>query len=221
MPSDATPSRALVPVSAATLVGDLAVPCAARAMVLLAQAGSAGQRCHRHVSIALARAGLATLLLDLLTQAEGVVDARTGHVRFDVPLLSTRLADATDWARAQSATAGLRLGYLGTSTAGAAALVAAAARPTTVSAVVSLGGPADLAAQVLDRVQAPTLLVVGGNDLAAIELNREALRRLHVESMLEVVPGAGHRFEYPRALATVAGLARHWFERHLALPSHA
>jgi len=194
------------------------MPAASRALVLFAQSGDTRPLRHRGVAAALAEAGLATLLLGLLTETEEVVDASTGHLRFDVPLLATRLVDATDWMRAQSATSGLRVGYFGARTGAAAALVAAAARPTAVSAVVSRGGRPDLAAHVLEQVQAPTLLIVGGDDLPVITLNREALKRLHVESVLEIVPGAGHRFEDPGALASVTDLARRWFERHLTRP---
>lgn len=217
----ATPSRALVPVAGTTLVGDFSVPAAARALVLLAHGGGTAQPNHRRVATALGDAGLATLLLGLLTETEDVVDARTAHLRFDVRLLATRLVDATDWVRAQSAASGLSLGYFGASTGAAAALVAAAARPHAVSAVVSRGGRPDLAADVLEQVRVPTLLIVGGDDPPIVELNREALKRLHVESMLEIVPGAGHLFAEPGALETVTDLARRWFERHLTRPPDA
>lgn len=218
MPSHATGSRTLVPVAGATLVGDLSVPAAARALVLFPHGGPTGQLHHRRVASALADVGMATLLFGLLTETEEVVDARTGHVRFDVPLLAARLVDATDWTRAQPATARLRIGYFGRSTAAAAALVAAAARPKAVSAVVSQSGRPDLAAHALHQVQAPTLLIVGGDDLPVIALNRDALARLRVESMLEIVPGAGHLFEEPDAQERGVALSRRWFERHLTRP---
>jgi dienelactone hydrolase len=215
----ATTARALVPVTGATLVGDLSVPVAATALILLPHGGSGSARSHRRLAAALGDEGLATLCLGLLTQTEDVVDVRTGHFRFDIPLLATRLIAATDWVLAQSATSGLRVGYFGASTGAAAALIAAAARPKPVSAVVCQSGRPDLAVHVLDRVQAPTLLIVGGDDLPVIELNRDALKRLHVEAVLQVVPGASHLFDEPGAMDIVADLARGWFGRHLGRAS--
>lgn len=218
MPSHTTGSRTLVPVAGATLVGDLTVPVAARGLVLFPHDNPTGQLHDRRVATALADVGMATLLFGLLTETEQVVDARTGHVRFDVPLLAARLVDVTDWTRAQPTTADLRIGYFGRSTGAAAALVAAAACSKVVSAVVSQSGRPDLAAHALEQVQAPTLLIVGGDDFPVIALNRDALARLRVQCRLEIVPGAGHLFEEPDAQERVAALARHWFEWHLTRP---
>jgi dienelactone hydrolase len=158
---------------------------------------------------------MGTLLMDLLTAEEEAVDARTGHLRFDIGLLAERLGAATDWLRADPRTRRLAIGYFGASTGGGAALVAAADRPEDVAAVVSRGGRPDLAGAALPRVQAPTLLIVGGRDEPVIAMNREALARLRCEKRMEIVPGATHLFEEPGTLEEVARLAREWFDRHL------
>jgi dienelactone hydrolase len=164
----------------------------------------------------LRQAGLATLLLDLLTREEEVVDRRTGHLRFDIGLLAERLSFAADWLSKNPHTQDLRIGYFGASTGAGAALVAAAERPSRVGAVVSRGGRPDLAGDALSRVQAPTLLVVGGKDVPVIAMNEEALGMLRAEKRLEIVPGATHLFEEPGALEEVSRLAAGWFVRHLA-----
>ena len=202
---------------AVTLDGDLSLPDGARAIVLFAH-GSGSSRLsprNRHVADLLNEAGLATLLVDLLTPEEEVTDARTARLRFDIRLLAERLVEVTDWLRERAETRGLRLGYFGASTGAAAALVAAAMRPEAVGAIVSRGGRPDLAGRTLSLVRAPTLLIVGGEDGVVIELNREALAELRAEATLVVVPGATHLFEEPGALDEVARLAREWFERHL------
>src|SRR5205823_7956550 len=142
--------------------------------------------------------------MDLLTPEEEQVDALTGHLRFDIGLVAERLLHATDWVQTQPDIQGLRVGYFGASTGGGAALVAAAERPEAVRAVVSRGGRPDLAGAALGRVRAPTLLVVGGRDLPVIDMNQDALRQLHSECRLEIVPGATHLFEEPAALDQVA-----------------
>jgi putative phosphoribosyl transferase len=161
-------------------------------------------------------AKLATLLVDLLTPEEEVVDLQTAQLRFDIELLAKRLVGVTDWLTQTPETRQLRIGYFGASTGAGAALVAAAERPELVGAVVSRGGRPDLAGFALTRVRAPTLLIVGGNDVQVIALNRGALAHLHCEKQLVIVPGATHLFEEPGALDQVALLARDWFERHLA-----
>jgi dienelactone hydrolase len=161
------------------------------------------------------KAGLATLLIDLLTPDEEAIDARTAHLRFDIDLLAERLVATTDWLTQYPDTQSLPIGYFGASTGAAAALVAAAERPDAVGAVVSRGGRPDLAGPALMRVRAPTLLIVGGNDTEVIELNRAAFARLRCEKQLVIVPGATHLFEEPGALDEVARLAREWFHRHL------
>ena len=206
-----------VAAGAVTLQGNLVVPEGASGVVLFAHGSGSSRLSPRNRSVAgkLADRGLATLLIDLLTAEEESIDLRTAHLRFDIGLLANRLADATDWLITQQATRPLRIGYFGASTGAAAALVAAALRPESIRAVVSRGGRPDLAGEALPRVQAPTLLIVGGNDHAVIGLNREALAQLTCEKRLEIVPGATHLFEEPGALETVARLAGDWFLRHL------
>jgi putative phosphoribosyl transferase len=220
IPSDPRGSvRAVhVPIDHVTLDGDLAVPAGATGVVLFAH-GSGSSRLsprNRAVAAELRAAGLATLLLDLLTPAEGRADEATGRLRFDIPLLATRLAAATDWVVAQPETRHLPVGYFGASTGAGAALIAAANRPGVVRAVVSRGGRPDLAGAALAGVRAPTLLVVGGEDTEVIALNRAALARLQGPKRLSIVAGATHLFEEPGALEQVTRLAREWLVQHLA-----
>jgi dienelactone hydrolase len=201
----------------ATLDADLNLPRSARGLVLFAH-GSGSSRFsprNRQVGRQLNEAGLATMLADLLTPAEEEVDERTRELRFDIASLAERLVDLTGWLCDDERTAHLNIGYFGASTGAGAALVAAAQLPETVRAVVSRGGRPDLAGQALARVRAPTLLIVGGNDGAVIDMNRQALAQLHGEKRLTIVPGATHLFEEPDALGTVAVLARDWFLQHL------
>ena len=216
-PSAASERAVRLHADGVVLDGDLRVPEAARGVVLFAHGSGSSRHSPRNRSVAgaLQRAGLGTLLMDLLTREEEAAEARTGHLRFDIDLLSGRLAAATDWLRQDAQTAALPIGYFGASTGAAAALVAAAARPEVVKAVVSRGGRPDLAGEALARVQAPTLLIVGGNDGPVIGMNREAYGLLGAGKELEIVPGASHLFEEPGALETVARLASAWFARHL------
>lgn len=214
---EATVRSVRIPADGAELAGDLVVPAGATALVIFAH-GSGSSRFsprNRFVAGVLSQAGLATLLFDLLTPAEEDLDRYSGRYRFDIPLLATRLEAATVWAKQEPEPADLKVGYFGASTGAAAALIAAANRPGDIGAVVSRGGRPDLAADYLDRVRAPVLLIVGGNDRVVLELNRQALGKLRCEARLEVVPGAGHLFEEPGALERVAELARDWFETHL------
>ena len=144
-----------------------------------------------------------------------MADLHTAHLRFDIGLLAERLVIATDWLTRRPDTGHLAIGYFGASTGAAAALVAAAERRDVIGAIVSRGGRPDLAGSALPRVRAPTLLIVGRNDIDVIRLNRMALLDLRCEKQLVIVPGAGHLFEEPGALDEVAQLAREWFERHL------
>jgi putative phosphoribosyl transferase len=155
----------------------------------------------------------------LLTPEEEAIDMHTRELRFNIGLLAERLVDATRWAKQQERTRDSRLGYFGSSTGAGAALVAAAEIPKDVGAVVSRGGRPDLAGDVLPRVQAPTLLIVGGNDEIVIELNEMARDQMRCEVKLEIVPGATHLFEEPGALEKVARLAREWFIKHLGAGS--
>jgi putative phosphoribosyl transferase len=170
---------------------------------------------NRFVADALAEGNLATLLLDLLTPEEEAIDRSTRALRFDIGLLARRVVAATQWVRAQPALRELRLGYFGASTGAAAALVAAAASPDEIDAVVSRGGRPDLAGAQLRQVRAPTLLIVGGADYPVIDFNRRASAQMRAPRELVVVPGATHLFEEPGALAEVARLSRAWFQRFL------
>ena len=202
----------------AALSGNLHIPDGAAALVLFAHGSGSSRHSPRNQFVArtLNNAGLATLLFDLLTPEEESIDARTGEFRFNLGLLAERLIHATKWAKQQEQMRDLLIGYFGSSTGGGAALVAAAEVQQDVVAVVSRGGRPDLAAEALPKVQAPTLLIVGGNDDVVIELNEQARDRMSCEVKLEIVPGATHLFEEPGALEQVANLASDWFVAHLA-----
>ncbi len=206
-----------VPAGPVTLEGNLTLPEQSRGIVLFAHGSGSSRHSprNRYVARLLNEAKLATLLIDLLTLHEEVIDARTAQLRFDIDLLAERLVDATDWLTQFPDTKDLRIGYFGASTGAAAALAAAALRPDPVGAIVSRGGRPDLAGAALIRVRAPTLLIVGENDKQVIQLNRAALAQLRCKKQLVIVPGATHLFEEPGALDVVARLARDWFERHL------
>ncbi|MFI0817584.1 dienelactone hydrolase family protein [Streptomyces sp. NPDC021098] len=199
----------------ALLVGDLAVPEQPVAVVAFAHGSGSSRHSPRNRAVAgvLQRAGLATLLFDLLTDAEERVDAITAEHRFDIPLLGRRLVAAVDWLAGHPGTAGLPVGLFGASTGAAAALTAAAERPERVRAVVSRGGRPDLAGGVLNRVAAPVLLVVGGDDHEVLRLNEQAAAMLAAPHEVHVVPGATHLFEEPGALEQAAEAARDWFAR--------
>ena len=207
----------MVPVGDVRLAGDLSVPTAATGLVVFAHGSGSGRFSPRNraVADALVQAGLATLLMDLLTPEEEAEDLRSARLRFDVQLLGDRVISTIDWLASDPNAGQLPVGCFGASTGAAAALIAAAERPRRVSAVVSRGGRPDLAADALPRVSAPTLLIVGGKDTEVIRLNRSAQARLAGESQLVIVPGAGHLFEEPGALEKVAALARDWFVQHL------
>lgn len=199
------------------LAGDLAAADGARAAVLFAHGSGSSRHSvrNRYVAQVLVEVGMSTLLMDLLTENEERVDLATGKYRFDIALLAERVVAATDWLASDDRTAGLPIGYFGASTGAAAALVAAAQRPDEIFAIVSRGGRPDMARQELGRVKAPTLLVVGGNDIQVIEMNRSALGQLAAEKRLVIVPGATHLFPEPGALEEVGRLAAEWFANHL------
>ena len=207
-----------IPAGRATLDGNLTIVDGATALVLFAHGSGSSRHSPRNQFVArtLNNSGLATLLFDLLTPDEELMDVRTAELRFNIGLLAERLVHATRWARQEQQTCDLRIGYFGSSTGGGAALVAAAALPQDVGAVVSRGGRPDLAGEALPKVQAPTLLIVGGNDDIVIELNEQARDRMRCEVKLEIVPGATHLFEEPGALERVAQLASDWFSLHAA-----
>ncbi|HEV3408744.1 MAG TPA: alpha/beta family hydrolase [Chthoniobacterales bacterium] len=202
-----------IPAGEATLSGSLTIPPGAGTLVLFAHGSGSSRHSSRNRFVAqkLNHAGLATLLFDLLTREEEAFDLRSAQHRFDIALLAKRLMHATCWAREDQTTGALRIGYFGASTGGGAALVAAAELPKEVSAVVSRGGRPDLAGAALPRVQAPTLLIVGGEDEVVIGMNEEARAQMRCEVKLEIIPGATHLFEEPGALERVAELAADWF----------
>jgi putative phosphoribosyl transferase len=215
--SDREERRIKVASGSIVLEGNLGIPDGARGIVLFAHGSGSGRHSprNRYVARMLRQANLATLLIDLLTAEEEAIDLQTRHLRFDIGLLAGRLVGATDWLTQNPDTRNLRVGCFGASTGAGAALVAAAERPELVGALVSRGGRPDLAGQALPRVVAPTLLIVGGNDLPVIRLNREALEQLRTEKELKIVPGATHLFEEPGMLEEVARLAAGWFVGYL------
>jgi pimeloyl-ACP methyl ester carboxylesterase len=207
-----------IPAASGVFRGILTVPPAAHALVLFAHGTGSSRWSPRHRRLArqLREAGLATLLFDLLTEEEERVDARTGHLRFDVDLLAARLDLAMAIGLRRPEAAELPVGIFGAGTGAAAALVEAARRPDVVRAVVSRGGRPDLAGEELAGVAAPTLLIVGGDDPVVLGLNRQAMGRMVAPVELAVVPGGGHLFQEPGALDRVAELAASWFCHHLA-----
>jgi len=202
------------------LEGNLLIPANAPGVVLFAH-GSGSSRFssrNRYVAEELRAAGMATLLIDLLTPEEEQIDMRTAHLRFDIGLLADRLVGAIEWLEQEQRTRAMKVGLFGASTGGGAALVAAARRPDRVAAVVSRGGRPDLAGPALPHVTAPTLLIVGGDDTPVIAMNHDADQQMKCPRRLEIVPGASHLFEEAGALEQVARLAGDWFKEHLQLP---
>jgi putative phosphoribosyl transferase len=211
-----------IPIGSMSLSGDLNIPDSAQGVVLFAHGSGSGRHSprNRYVAKILQKAGLGTLLFDLLTEDEEIIDEQTRHLRFDIGLLADRLVGATDWLLkgfdvSDDGDDIPSIGYFGASTGAAAALVAAARRADTVRAVVSRGGRPDLAGEYLDQIRAPTLLLVGGNDEPVIGLNQEAYDKLKLlkedEKRLTIIPGATHLFEEPGKLEQVAQLASGWF----------
>jgi pimeloyl-ACP methyl ester carboxylesterase len=207
-----------LPAGGVLLEGNLELPNGAGSVVLFAHGSGSSRHSarNRFVASTLRQAGLGTFLFDLLSAKEEALDAATGHLRFDISLLASRLECAVDWIGNQLATKGLPIGLFGSSTGGAAALVTAAGRAAAVRAVVSRGGRPDLAGPALAGVRAPTLLIVGELDAEVLALNRRAAAHLRCENRLEIVPGATHLFEEPGALEEVARLAARWFSENLA-----
>jgi putative phosphoribosyl transferase len=210
-----------IPVNGVTLRGTLAIPRNAMGIVLFVHGSGSSRHSprNRFVAGALQAEGIATLLFDLLTREEEMVDQRTAELRFDIHLLTKRLIGATKWVTQNPETRQLKVGYFGASTGAAAALVAAAELRQTVGAVVSRGGRPDLAGDALGMVRAPTLLIVGGNDGVVIELNRRAESKLRdAVRKLVIIPGATHLFEESGALEEVAATAGRWFHEYLTPP---
>jgi putative phosphoribosyl transferase len=207
----------------AELEGSLTLPEEARGLVLFAHGSGSSRHSprNRYVAEILQAAGLGTLLMDLLTRDEDEVDRFTRQFRFDIGLLGDRLTGAIDWLEHQSETRELPIGLFGASTGAAAALQAAAARPQRVHTVVSRGGRPDLAGEALERVQVPTLLIVGAGDTPVIPLNEAARRQMKAPVEMRLVPGASHLFEEPGTLAAASALARDWFVRQLTLEANS
>ncbi len=212
------PVGVLIPVGRTTLRGDVTMPRSPRGVVIFAHASGTSRDSSRSQYVAryLARCGFATLLIDLLTEDEGADDACTGYLRFDIARLALRLVAIMDWVSSDPDLGPLPVGLFGASTAGSAALVAAAEHPHQVAAVVSRGGRPDLAGAALSGVMAPTLLLVGSDDGALIALNREGMSRMQCRALLQVVPGALHLFDAPGPLEAVATAAGLWFQRFLS-----
>ncbi len=206
-----------IPTGSTTINANLEVPKSARGIVIFAHGSGSSRFSPRNTYVArlLNRQGIATLLIDLLTEEEESMDEYTGQYRFDVDMLAERLVDSTQWLKENAATRNLAIGYFGASTGAAAALIAAAKLHDDVKAVVSRGGRPDLAGESLPVVEAPTLLIVGGDDIEVLELNRQALKLIRAEKKLEVLPGATHLFEEPGKLQEAAELAIDWFKKHL------
>lgn len=206
-----------IPVKAAKLGGTLDLPSEASEFVIFAHGSGSSRHSPRNQYVArvLGEAGMGTLLFDLLTPQEEQAEAYTAHLRFDISFLANRLVEATRWALDEVTTRDLNVGYFGSSTGAAAALVAAAKLPEQITAVVSRGGRPDLAGDALGQVRAPTLLIVGGDDLQVLGLNEEAYGQLQCEKALRRVPRASHLFEEPGTLEIVARMASEWFAAHL------
>jgi pimeloyl-ACP methyl ester carboxylesterase len=202
-----------VPAGSVCLAGDLCVPQGVLGTVVFAHGSGSGRQSPRNrlVAAQLQDRGLATLLLDLLTEDEEAVDRRTRELRFDIPMLARRLEQVVRWTPCQEPLEALPVGLFGASTGAAAALIAAARQPEFVDAVVSRGGRGDLASDFLPNVEAPTLLIVGQYDPVVKELNRQVYLQLRCSKRIEIVPGATHLFEEPGAIEHVSRLVGDWF----------
>lgn len=205
-----------IPLKKAHLEGILHIPSAAQGLILFAHGSGSSRFSARNQFVAgeLNKAKFATLLFDLLTFEEDEIDTRTAELRFNIEFLALRLSIATQWVRQHPTTKNLSLGYFGASTGGGAALVAAS-QNSLIKAIVSRGGRPDLAGAALQNVQAPTLLIVGGEDGPVIEMNEKALARLKCVKELKIIPGATHLFEEEGALEQVAKVATEWFKKYL------
>ena len=206
-----------IPSGEIAVIGNLTSPSKARSIVVFAHGSGSSRFSPRNTRVAreINASGMSTLLIDLLTEEEEATDMYSGEYRFNIDLLAKRLADATEWVVKNPATKNFAVGYFGASTGAAAALIAAAKLPEYVKAVVSRGGRPDLAGNYLPYVKAPTLLIVGGDDVEVIELNREAREQMTAQTKIVIVPGATHLFEEPGKLEQVAKLAIDWFVQYL------
>lgn len=210
-----------IPAGNVMLEGELVLPREAQGIVLFVHGSGSSRHSSRNQYVAqmLQATGIGTLLFDLLTEYEEAIDRSTGHLRFDIGLLSERLIHTTHWIQRNSNTQNLTIGYFGASTGGAAAMVAAALLGDQISTIVSRGGRPDLAGDALPKVKAPTLLIVGGFDKIVIELNRQAFEQLQCEKSLKIVPAASHLFEEPGKLEEVAKISSDWFSQYLKEPA--
>jgi pimeloyl-ACP methyl ester carboxylesterase len=211
-----------IPVKGKVLGGELKLPSDAEGLIIFAHGSGSSRHSPRNQFVArtLREAKLGTLLFDLLTAEEEEAEAYTRHLRFNIPFLADRLVEATRWALDVATTRDISVGYFGSSTGAAAALVAAAELRGSIQAVVSRGGRPDLAGDALGRVTAATLLIVGGDDTPVIPLNEEAYAQMHCERALRIVPDAGHLFEEPGTLEIVAKMASEWFADHMHPMTH-
>lgn len=200
------------------LSGSLSIPFGAQGIILFAHGSGSSRHSPRNqfVAYTLNYGRMGTLLIDLLTPNEELVDMRTRHLRFNIELLASRLIGAIDWLHENPESRSLKIGIFGASTGAAAAMVAASRRPKLVSAVVSRGGRPDLAGSSLSKVNTPTLLIVGSNDIPVLEMNRMAMERMKCPKELEIIQGASHLFEEPGKLKLVARSAQKWFSKHLS-----
>lgn len=206
-----------IPASGSVLSGDLAVPPNALGLVLFAHGSGSSRHSPRNKAVAskLNEMHLGTLLMDLLTAEEEVIDEQTSALRFDIPMLTERLVEIVDWLIVNPTTAGLKLGIFGASTGAASAIGAAARRSKWVNAVVSRGGRPDLAKDYLSELEAPTLLIVGGQDYSVIELNKLAFAEMTCVKKLSIIEGATHLFSEPGALEQVSVETGEWFQKYL------
>jgi len=213
MPNKEIKQLVRIPIDSLTLFGDLVIPPQTRGLVIFAHGSGSGRQSPRNVYVAEAinKKGIGTLLFDLLTEEEDLIYEN----RFNIPLLAQRLKAVTKWLKSQKQFKDLKIGYFGASTGAAAALIAAADLGEEIKAVVSRGGRPDLALDYLEKVKAPTLLLVGSHDYGVIELNEEALEKIKAEKKLSLIPGATHLFEEPGALEEVARQATEWFLKYL------
>jgi dienelactone hydrolase len=209
-------SEVEIPTDKGPTYGNLAIPDGSTGIVLFAHGSGSGRHSPRNNFVAqvLRDAGLATFMMDLLTENEERVDMRTREFRFDIDLLAKRLRLATDWLNEHDEASGLQTGYFGSSTGAAAAIKAAAGRDD-IHAIVSRGGRVDLGEEALPEFTAPILMIVGGNDRQVLQMNRDAMTQMNAPTELEIVEGAGHLFEGPGELEEVADLAAEWFTKHL------
>ncbi|HWF18711.1 MAG TPA: alpha/beta hydrolase [Verrucomicrobiae bacterium] len=208
-----------IPFAGFKLEGELILPLHTGGVVLFAHGSGSSRHSPRNQFVArtLREHGVGTMLFDLLTAYEEREDRYTGHLRFNIELLAERLLGATEWFHRQNPDS--PIGYFGSSTGAAAALLAETSSPVPIRAIVSRGGRPDLAGDALPMVKAATLLIVGGDDDVVVELNQAALAQMRCEKELRVIPGATHLFEEPGALEQVAAMAAEWFERHFANPA--